>query len=36
MSMCGEEKYICCFSGGKDSTAMLIHILKNKLPLNEY
>lgn len=35
ISMCGEEKYICCFSGGKDSTAMLIHILKNKLPLDE-
>ena len=30
-----EKKYICCFSGGKDSTAMLIHILKNQLPLDE-
>lgn len=29
------SKYICCFSGGKDSTAMLIHILENKLPLDE-
>lgn len=28
-------KYICCFSGGKDSTAMLIHILENGLPLDE-
>ena len=28
-------KYILCFSGGKDSTAMLIHILENKLPLDE-
>lgn len=28
-------KYICCFSGGKDSTAMLIHLLKNDLPLDE-
>lgn len=28
-------KYICCFSGGKDSTAMLIHIIENKLPLDE-
>lgn len=28
-------KYICCFSGGKDSTAMLIHILENNLPLDE-
>ena len=30
-----KTKYICCFSGGKDSTAMLIHILKNNLPLDE-
>ena len=30
-----QTKYICCFSGGKDSTAMLIHILENKLPLDE-
>lgn len=29
------KKHICCFSGGKDSTAMLIHILKNNLPLDE-
>jgi len=29
------KKYICCFSGGKDSTAMLIHILENNLPLDE-
>ena len=29
------SKYICCFSGGKDSTAMLIHILENDLPLDE-
>ena len=28
-------KHICCFSGGKDSTAMLIHILENNLPLDE-
>lgn len=27
--------YICCFSGGKDSTAMLIHIIENNLPLDE-
>lgn len=30
-----RSKYICCFSGGKDSTAMLIHILENNLPLDE-
>ena len=30
-----SKKYICCFSGGKDSTAMLIHILENNLPLDE-
>ena len=29
------KNYICCFSGGKDSTAMLIHILENNLPLDE-
>ena len=29
------SKYICCFSGGKDSTAMLIHIIENKLPLDD-
>ena len=29
------KKYICCFSGGKDSTAMLIYILENNLPLDE-
>ena len=23
-----EKRFICCFSGGKDSTAMLIHLLK--------
>lgn len=28
-------KYICCFSGGKDSTAMLMYILENNLPLDE-
>ena len=28
-------KYICCFSGGKDSTAMLIYILQHNLPLDE-
>ena len=28
-------KHICCFSGGKDSTAMLIHILENDLSLDE-
>lgn len=28
-------KYILCFSGGKDSTAMLIHILETGLPLDE-
>lgn len=28
-------KHILCFSGGKDSTAMLIYVLKNKLPLSE-
>ena len=28
-------KYILCFSGGKDSLAMLIHVLTNKLPLDE-
>lgn len=30
-----EKRYICCYSGGKDSTAMLIHILENGLPLDE-
>ena len=30
-----EKRFICCFSGGKDSTAMLIHILENDLPLDE-
>ena len=29
------KRFICCFSGGKDSTAMLIHILVNDLPLDE-
>lgn len=29
------KKYICCFSGGKDSTAMLIQILEKGLPLDE-
>lgn len=33
--MTEKERFICCFSGGKDSTAMLIHILENKLPLDE-
>lgn len=28
-------KHILCFSGGKDSTAMLIHCIENKLPLDE-
>lgn len=30
-----DKRFICCFSGGKDSTAMLIYILKNNLPLDE-
>lgn len=30
-----KSNYICCFSGGKDSTAMLIQILENNLPLDE-
>ena len=33
--MTENKRYICCFSGGKDSTAMLIHILENGLPLDE-
>lgn len=28
-------KKILCYSGGKDSTAMLIHILENGLQLDE-
>ena len=28
-------KYILCFSGGKDSTAMLIHLLENNKPIDE-
>ena len=28
-------KYILCYSGGKDSTAMLIHLLENKRPIDE-
>ena len=30
-----DQAKICCFSGGKDSTAMLIHILENDLQLDE-
>jgi len=30
-----EKRFICCFSGGKDSTAMLIYILENNLPLDD-
>lgn len=30
-----QTKYILCFSGGKDSTAMLIYVLENNLPLDE-
>lgn len=30
-----DQVRICCFSGGKDSTAMLIHILENDLQLDE-
>ena len=33
--MIENKRFICCFSGGKDSTAMLIHILENDLPLDE-
>lgn len=33
--MTENKRFICCFSGGKDSTAMLIHILENNLPLDE-
>lgn len=30
------KKYILCFSGGKDSTAMLIHLLEqNKLDIEK-
>lgn len=35
MNVNPKSKYILCFSGGKDSTAMLIHILENNLPLDE-
>lgn len=28
-------KYILCYSGGKDSTAMLIHLLENNKPIDE-
>ena len=28
-------KYICCFSGGKDSTAMLINLLQSQKPIDE-
>ena len=28
-------KYICNFSGGKDSTAMLIYLLENNMPIDE-
>lgn len=30
-----ETKYILCYSGGKDSTAMLIHLIENKKPIDE-
>jgi 3'-phosphoadenosine 5'-phosphosulfate sulfotransferase (PAPS reductase)/FAD synthetase len=30
-----EMKYVLSFSGGKDSTALLIKIIENKLPLND-
>ena len=30
-----NKRFICCFSGGKDSTAMLIHIIENNLSLDE-
>ena len=33
--MTENKRFICCFSGGKDSTAMLIHIIENDLPLDE-
>lgn len=29
------KKYILCFSGGKDSTAMLIHLLETDKPIDE-
>lgn len=28
-------KYILCYSGGKDSTAMLIHLLESQRPVDE-
>ena len=28
------KKYICCCSGGKDSTAMFLKILETKRPLD--
>ena len=28
--MTENKRFICCFSGGKDSTAMLIHIKRGK------
>lgn len=30
-----NDKFILCFSGGKDSTAMLIHLLEQKEPIDE-
>ena len=30
-----NDKFILCFSGGKDSTAMLIHLLENEKPIDE-
>lgn len=33
--MIENKRFICCFSGGKDSTAMLINILENDFPLDE-
>ena len=29
-----DKKYICCCSGGKDSTAMFLKILETKRPLD--
>lgn len=30
-----NDKFILCFSGGKDSTAMLIHLLEQGKPIDE-